>query len=198
MSHSPAQLTIEDVRSLNSQRRHQEVEAARLAGRLDALLGVAHHVVAKVTHDNSTHKAGFALVVYEKDTANVLARTGSSWKAISATALPTFTFGYVVRQLIAEAQDRLDILPVTTSFTDTHDTSGAPFDPIVGDFAVKVGDTLLSVLEQAAEFGVEWQIDGRDTDATLSMWVTENRGAQVDAYYRKGVNVARMVRSRKL
>jgi len=130
----------------------------------------AHTLAARVTHLVSG-LAGFLCTIYEHDSATVVARTSSAWDAVDAATQPGMTPGAVVNQLVAEAIARGAIPSVTFSFNVTDDSASNTWPPITGDFSVRIGDTLLDVVQQLGESWVEWAMEVGGGGQLLAMWI---------------------------
>lgn len=122
--------------------------------------------------------AGLVYTVVEQNTANVLTRSSDATLCLDAADEPGMTPGEIVNAVVDEAQARdATLVPdLATSFTATHDSGSTPWPAIAGDFAVRVGDSGGSLLEQLSEGWVEWAMEiGQDdyVGQLLAMWVAE-------------------------
>lgn len=151
-----------------------------------------HTLSFRVDH-NVEGMAGLLYTVYEHNTDTVLARSSDSTLTVDATTEPGMTPGEIVNAMVDEAQARdASILPnLATSFTATDDSDSTAWDPIVGDFAVRVGDDGISLLEQLSEGWVEWSMEiGQDSylGQLLAMWAPGGRGGASGVVFAEGVN----------
>lgn len=131
-----------------------------------------HTLAFKVSH-LVEGLAGLAYVVYEHNTGTVLAESSSSTLALDGTTEPGMNAGAILTQLIQEGYDRGCVPDITMSFNDTDDSNSNPFPSIDGDFAVRVGDTLLDVLQQLTEGWCEWAIGPGGDGQLLQLWVAD-------------------------
>jgi hypothetical protein len=82
---------------------------------------------------------------------DVIVRTDATWIGLGyPPAPPGFTAGRVIRILLEEAQARGALLTVELAFDDLTDSAGLGWE-VSPDFAFRIGDDLLMVLEQIAE-----------------------------------------------
>jgi len=153
----------------------------------------SHTIVARVNHTDPAKKAGFVCTVYEHGTNLVLTRTSTSWEAIDLDDETPMTPGSVFLQVDGEAKARDTTLEVSCTFTATHDSNGDPWEPIIGDFALRVGDSHRDVVHQLQESWVEAAMDPvADGEYELSMWgspaLGDGRGTTTEVVWAAGVN----------
>lgn len=170
-----------------------------------------HTLAFKVQHLNGSKKAGLTYVVYEHNTDTVLARSDTSTVVLDATDEPGMTPGEVMNQLIDEGQTRGWEPDFATSFNSTDcSRSGEDWATITGAFEVRVGDTLLDVVNQLAEGWVEWTVEpGTATyvGRLLAMWnalgvdapdgAAPGRGGDSGVTFTEGVNCTKLHYTRR-
>lgn len=133
--------------------------------------GTNHYIYARV-QALAVPDPLFLCTVWGKGTNTNYARTGSSWKA-----LPDVEAGYTPHQimniLITEAQSRGELTGWTLTSTATNDSDGTPWPTVSGDFALRVGDTVLDVLRQLSETYIDFAVEPGDGPRELSMYVAD-------------------------
>lgn len=132
--------------------------------------GALPHTLAVRTTHLVEGMAGFICTIYEHKTDTVLAHTDDTWLAVDAATEPGMTPGSVVNQLLSEAVTRGALPDITVSFTDADDSRSDPWPTITGDFSVRIGDSLLDVVQQLGESWVEWAVEVGGDGQLLAMW----------------------------
>lgn len=169
-----------------------------------------HTIAFKVQHLREG-MAGLTYTVYEHNTDTVLARSGTSTKVLDAATEPGVTPGYVMGRLITEGQARDWDADFASSFNATDcSRPDEEWAAITGAFELRVGDSLLDVLNQLAEGWVEWTVEpGTSTyvGKLLAMWNAEGvdapggaapgRGTASGVTFEEGVNCTKFHRTRR-
>lgn len=155
--------------------------------------GTLPHTLSFRVDHNVEGMAGLVYAVYEHNTATVLARSSSSTLCLDATDEPGMTAGEILLAGITEAQARdASILPdLSPTFSASTDSGSVAFAPIVGDFATRVGDTQLDVLDQMSEGWIEWGMEigsGATLGQELGVWAVDGRGSASGVEFEEGVN----------
>lgn len=170
--------------------------------------GNIDHTLAFSVFHRDAGLAGLLYTVYKAGTNTVIARSSTGTLTVDAATEPSMTPGSVVLQAIDEAVARGCIPNVTTTFTATEDSGGDNWPNLIGDFTVRIGDTLLDVLGQLSEGWIEWAMVPDGTyGQVLSMWVAPGldlpgggtgtgRGSASGVTYEKGVNCTELTRIR--
>lgn len=128
--------------------------------------------------------AGFLMTAYKVNSNNkpngLVRRTDTGNWTVSADE-PVWYPALAVKDAVQEAQargvDRMD--RITFDFTNSTDSGSVSWSTGVA-FEVKVGTTVLDLLDQMVDFGVDFWL--RPTDAKLFAW--ENRGTDLTATMR--------------
>jgi hypothetical protein len=135
----------------------------------------------RLDEDNT---AGFLMTAYKVNASNkpdgLVRRTDAGNWTVSTTE-PVWYPALAVKDAIQEAQARdvTRLEGVTFDFTNTLDSAGTAWSTGVA-FEINVGTTVLDLLDQMVDFGVDFWM--RPTDGKLFAW--ENRGEDKTATVR--------------
>jgi hypothetical protein len=120
--------------------------------------------------------AGFLLSAWKVDSQNrnktaIFRSQPGGWKVVDTN--PKWSPAAILRQLVLEAQARgvTRLLPMGFDFTTGGDTENAPWTTFVAT-SVRVGDTLLSVMDEMVDAGIDFRVD----PITLKLQAWERRG----------------------
>lgn len=115
----------------------------------------------------------FACSIYGRNSQTNDRRTDDTWKML-ADDDASMTPHEIVDQLLGECQTRGTLAGWTFTSAATLDTAGDTWPTIAGgDFALRVGDTMLDVLSQLAESWIDFAVLPSDGARELSMWIAE-------------------------
>lgn len=143
-------------------------------------LDAGTHTLAAVV-ENTGLWAGFLLAAFVEatdpdDPPTMVVVTDTTWHSLDYPAVePGYTPARVLRELLEESQARGQLGDVVLAFDDVNDSNGDPWD-VMPEFGVKIGDSLLDVLNALVDgVWVDWYVSPAGPP-TLYLYRPEGRG----------------------